>query len=175
MVWFRFLFIGALLAGVSSPAIALEVAAKSDGVSVYRDANKNSEEIGVLKKDQAVEAIERKSLYWHVKLPGGQKGYVMFTKVNRLEGSSSNLAQAIKDAAHDSRDMDDVKSVRSRSAVMGVRGLSEGEQSAAAGNVRPNLRMVYQMEDRKVEEKSVAHISNLIQREIDARAKIAGH
>jgi hypothetical protein len=161
--------------GFSGPALALDVAAKEDGVVVYKDASKKSEEIGSLKRDQVVEALERKSLFWHVKLPSGKAGYVLFTKVNRTEGSSSGLAQAIKDAAHDSRDMDDVKSARSRSAVMGVRGLNEGEQAASAGNVRPNMRMVYQMEDREVGEKNVGQIASMVQKEIEARQRRAGH
>ena len=68
---------------------------------------------------------------------------VQSEKVNK----SSAIAEALKDAVKQGREEGDGANVRARSAVMGVRGLDESDSSSFAGNVKPNLRMVYAMED----------------------------
>lgn len=145
-----------------------QVESKQDGVKVYKDAAKTSAELGALKKGQALEALDRKGMFWRVKF-NGQDGFVSFMQVSRKAGENSALAEAIGQAAKDSRDMDNVKGARSRSAVMGVRGLDESEETASAGGVSPNLRMVYAMEDRMVNNDKIEKLSDMIQKEVSGR------
>lgn len=145
------------------------VEAKQDGVKVLKDASKGAGEVGTLNKGQTAEALDRKGMYWRVKLSGGQEGFVSFTAVNRKAGEASALSEAISAAAKDSRDMDGTKSARTRSAVMGVRGLDESAETGSAGNVSPNLRMVYAMEDRVISKKRIEKLNELVQTEIQGR------
>lgn len=147
---------------------AQQVEAKQDGVKILKEAAKDGAELGALKKGQAVEALDRKGMFWRVKF-NGQEGFVSFMQVNRKTGESSALANAIGQAAKESRDMDNVKGARSRSAVMGVRGLDESSETSSAGNVSPNLRLVYAMEDRVLSKKKVDTLGALVQREATAR------
>ncbi len=150
-------------------AMSATIAAKKDGVKVFDRPSKRANVILKLKKGQALEASERSGMYWRVQVEDSKTGYVAFMKVRRKASSSSALSNAIKDAAHKSRDMDGVKTARSRSAVMGVRGLDESSETAYAGNTTPNLRMVYAMEDRQVSAKKIRRHENLIMEEVGKR------
>lgn len=168
-VLFRHVLLSSVLTAFAGYAYAgQQVEAKQDGVKILKDAAKDGAELGALKKGQAVEALDRKGMFWRVKF-NGQEGYVSFMQVNRKAGENSALADAIGKAALDSRDMDNVKGARARSAVMGVRGLDESSETASAGSVSPNLRMVYAMEDRTVSEKKIEKLSDLVQKEVGAR------
>jgi hypothetical protein len=57
---------------------------------------------------------------------------------------------------------------------MGVRGLDESGETSFAGNVKPNLRQVYVMEDRIVEQKSLDDLAGLVAKEMEARAEKKG-
>ena len=93
-----------------------------------------------------MEASGRKGMYWKVKV-GKEQGFVSVLTMKRM-ASKKNLSDVIRKAARDSREKGENASIRSRSAVMGVRGLDASDQVAAAGNVKPDLRAVYRMEDR---------------------------
>jgi len=147
-----------------------ELVAKKNGVKVSDQPKKDAAIVLTLNQGDAVESIERQGMFWKVKTSAGKTGYVSFLEVNRKAGESSgSLSSAIREAARDSRDMDNVKGARSRTAVMGVRGLDESKETAFAGNVKPNLRMVYAMEDRLVSQSDVDKIGELVQREVAAR------
>jgi hypothetical protein len=146
------------------------LAAKANGVKVLSEPKNDASEIAALKQGDTVEGIERQGMYWKVKTKQGKQGFISFSKVSRqADGESNSLAKAIRDAAKDSRDVDGVKGTRSRSAVMGVRGLDTSEETASAGSVKPNLRMVYSMEDRIPTNEQVAQLGNLVQQEINAK------
>ncbi len=146
------------------------VEAKQDGVKILQEAKKDAPELASLKKGESVEASERKGMYWQVKV-NGKDGFVLFTTVTRREGKPSALAAAIGKAAQESRDMDAVKGARSRTSVMGIRGLDETSETSSAGNVSPNMRLVYNMEDRVVTKKRVERLGDLVQSELAGRLK----
>jgi len=69
-------------------------------------------------------------MFWEVKTADGKAGFVSIMKVNRKadaggESLSNSLRKAIKDGRDDK---EEVNGSRSRSAVMGVRGLSPAKQ-----------------------------------------------
>ena len=153
---------------VSGAGFSASLVAKRSKVKV-KSKPKGGDVIKVLKKGDQVESLGRKGMYWKVKVGGGKIGYVSVTKVKRQAGTSKGLAKAIRAAAKDGRDKsDEVVSARSRSAVMGVRGLDESEDTAFAGNVKPNLRMVYKMEDRPANLKKIDSLGNMVMNEVES-------
>ncbi len=153
-----------LFMGSVSYSAAL-LSAKSDAVKVLAQPSKTAPVLIKLAKGDVLESLERKGLFWKVKTDTGTIGYVAFSDVSRQAEDASSLAQAIRNAALESRDMDKVKSARARSSVMGIRGLDESEETASAGSVRPNLRLVYDMEDRIPKREEIDRIANLVQAE----------
>ena len=122
-----------------------------------------------LAKGDVVESVGRKGMYWKVKTQKGKVGYVSVLKVKRQSAKSSKIQSVIREAAKDSRADGNNTSIRSRSAVMGVRGLSSSEQVAYAGNIKPDLRLVYRMEDRVVQSKKLDLIEQSIALEIEKK------
>src|SRR5438045_419524 len=99
-----------------------EVVAKSDGVQVYEQVDK-AKVLQTLKTCDAVEAFERRGMFWQVSSKD-VKGYVMVTMVqSRGTEEKSAISSALREAVQQGRKEDDSANVRSRSAVMGVRGL----------------------------------------------------
>ena len=152
---------------VPMTAYSASLVAKRAKVKV-KSKPKGGSVVTVLKKGEEVESLGRKGMYWKVKVAGGKIGYVSVTKVKRQAGGSKGLAKAIRAAAKDGRDKsDEVVSARSRSAVMGVRGLDESDETAFAGNVKPNLRMVYKMEDRATSFKKIDKLGDMVMGEVE--------
>lgn len=52
---------------------------------------------------------------------------------------------------------------------MGVRGLDTNKDGDSAGNVRPDLKAVYELEDKQVRERDLGRLENLVQKEIETR------
>ncbi len=157
---------------VAGPVFAAgSVIAKKDNVPVLAAPSAGAKVIKTLKKDEDIPANERKGMFWEVKV-GAQTGYVSMMAVNRkADGPASSLSKAIRAAAQEGRDTEASASARSRSAVMGVRGLSESDKTANAGNVPPNLRLVYQMEDRQVSRKNLDALASAVNSEIEKKVR----
>jgi hypothetical protein len=153
---------------LSSGLWAAPVAAKKDGVPVTADAKKDAAVLMELKKGEVLEAGDREGMFWKVKTKDGRTGFVSVMLVQRQAGEDSNLASALRDEALKARQNNDGSdSTRARSAVMGVRGLDESKDTAMAGNIRPDLRAVYRMEDRVVADNRVDRLEQLVLKEIE--------
>ena len=164
--------LGIFLLVSSGTLQAAEVMAKKDGVPVYAEASNRSTVVIKLKAGQAVQSNERKGMFWQVKLSNGAIGYVSVLAVNRQANENdSSFAKAVRAGANKGREGSEVNALRSRSSVMGVRGLDESEESASAGNVTPNLRVVYAMEDRHVSEKKLQALGAAVTSEIEHKLK----
>lgn len=159
-------FLGMVFSG--SSAWGLTVAAKKDGVKVFEKASKKAPVMLELKKGESLESEGRKGMYWKVSTKG-KLGFVSVMKVKRKKGKPSKLTNALKSVVKQGRDNDDAVAQRSRSAVMGVRGLDESSDAAFAGNVKPNLRLVFMMEDMAVTDSQIENIENLVMGEIEAK------
>lgn len=144
----------------SSAMAAKFVEAKKNGVKVYAEASKKATVLTTLKKGQSLDALERKGMYWKVKV-SGKEAFVSVFKVKKVNDSSA-IAEALKDAVKQGREEGDGANARARSAVMGVRGLDESDSSSFAGNVKPNLRMVYAMEDLLVTSDEITELENKV-------------
>ena len=166
----RFLVGGLVLSfGATAFSAASVTPKRKKAVDIFDAPKRKASKIGKLKPGTALDAIERTGMYWKVKYKS-REAYVSVMKVTRQTGSASSFAKAIRNAAQESRGTDDVANTRARSAVMGVRGLDESDEVSGAGNVSPNLRMVYAMEDLKISQKGVDRIGDLVFSEIEAKA-----
>lgn len=157
-------FLGTLLSAVR--AYSAEVEPKSSDVTVYADATNKSEAIGSLKTGQRLEAVERKGMFWQVKTADGKVGFVSVLQVKHRADTTSGLASAINSAVKEGRGGDAVTESRSRTVVMGVRGLREDDSAGKAGDVRPNLRAVYDMEDKTVSKAKIEDLGDKVFQEI---------
>ena len=156
----------------STSSFGLSLQAKKDGVKLLTTASKSSAVVKTLKKGEAVEAVDRKGMYWRVKV-GDKEAFVSVLKVKKITNASA-ISEALKDAVKQGREEGDGANVRARSAVMGVRGLDESSEVAFAGNVKPNLRMVYSMEDIIVSSGQIEKLENLVFDEAEKNAQKKG-
>ncbi|MFK7872698.1 MAG: SH3 domain-containing protein [Oligoflexales bacterium] len=154
-----------------SPLYAGTVVVKKKKALVYSKPSKKSPVVQTLKKGDTLDSVEREGMYWQVKVKGAI-AYISITKVtHKVSKEEDGLAGAIREAVKQGRDENDAGNNRQRSAVMGVRGLDESEETAFAGNVKPNLRHVYNMEDVVLSRKDIKKHENMVFAELEKRAK----
>lgn len=146
-----------------------KVAAKSNGVEVYAEAKKDASVLQKLKKDELLDSLERKGMYWEVKTADGKQGFVSVMKVKLMPQNAKGINSMLKNAVQEAREANEINSGRTRSTVMGVRGLDENSEVQFAGNMRPNMRLVYKMEDLDVPQKRLDALQAKITREIEMR------
>lgn len=156
---------------ISSSVMATSLKVKKKSAKVYEKAKKSSTVIATLKKDDVLTSSGRKGMYWKVKTSSGADGFVSIMKVKRQASKGNKVTSVLRKAAEESRANGANESIRSRSAVMGVRGLDASEQVAFAGNMKPDFRLVYRMEDRQVSDTQVEKIANAVEAEIESKLK----
>ena len=154
----------------NSTTLAVTLQAKKNGVKVTAKAKKSSKVLITLKKGDILRKISRKGMYWKVKADNGEVGYVSVMKVKRQASEESSISSSIRQVSKSTRpDEDQQSGARSRSSVMGVRGLSESDSNQYAGNVRPNMRLVFAMEDREYAAKDINKIALGVEAEIERK------
>ncbi len=157
-----------LLSLLGAQAFATTVAAKKDGTAVLKEARKDSPVIKELKAGEALEVDSRTGMYWKVKLADGSQAYVSVMSVQHLANEDNGLQTALRNQALEARKKaSEEDNSRVRSAVMGVRGLSESQELSSAGQLRPDTSAVYRMEDRTIENRRIDGLENLVQEEIE--------
>lgn len=166
-IWLGFAVLCGSIWG-SLSALAVPLSPKKESVAVLATPKRSAEVIGTISKGDTLESDDRLGMFWKVHFQG-RVGYVSVMDVQRAAHSAGGLQKAVSEAAAESRNQDDIAGARSRSAVMGVRGLSDGEAVAAAGNVRPDIKSVYKMEDRVVNQEDVTELADLVLQEIQTR------
>ena len=153
----------------STITLGAMVEARRPNTKIYAKPSSKSAVLATLSKGDALDSIERRGMYWAVKLDRGE-GYVSVMAVkHKASDSGGGLAKAIRKVVNTSRSTD-ASAVRSRSVVMGVRGLADGN-AVSAGSVRPNLRAVYAMEDELVSTRETDQLGRLVFREIRKKAR----
>lgn len=147
--------------------------AKKDGVKVYQKANKKSDVVHTMKKGERVESSSRKGMYWQVNLSENSSSFVSVFKVKKVKQTSA-INEALQDAVIQGRKDGDEENVRARSAVMGVRGLDESGTVQEAGNVKPNMRLVYVMEDLYIPRTEILTLEAEVMAEAEKAAQRKG-
>lgn len=152
----------------TTQALGRDVVAKKDGVSVYQEANKGSAVVLTLKNGQTMPALDRLGMFWQVDNKGS-KAYVFLTDVTVRNGAdATTLSGVLRDAVQKNRNDAQAVEMRSRSAVMGVRGLDQSDADFA-GNSKPNLRMVYDMEGLNISSSNIQKIQASVDKEIEGK------
>jgi hypothetical protein len=149
-------------------AIAGTLEAQKDS-EVYAAGDKKSEVIAKLSKGDIVTSTERAGMYWQVKTKDGKSGFVSVLAVRAKSDGSANLNDAIREAVKDGRGAAAADSGRSRSSVMGVRGLDNTSETAMASSLKPNMMAVYGMEDLDLPKGAVDQQAELVSSEIESR------
>lgn len=156
---------------IAGNSFAFGLRAKSDKVKVFTEPAKGADVLTTLRKNEIVTSIGRKGMYWKVETDAGKQGFVSVMKVRRQAGGESKVNMVLREAAEKSRESGENGSIRSRSAVMGVRGLDASQQVAFAGNMKPDYRLVFRMEDRMVSNKKISKLEASIYSEIEKKEK----
>ncbi len=152
--------------------LATQVAAKKAGVPVLSEARKDAKTLLELKEGQSLKADIRSGMYWQVTLPSGEKGYVSVMAVQHQADEPNGIQSELRDIALEARrTATETDTVRSRSGVMGVRGLDESQDVSSAGGLRPDTAAVFIMEDRKIDPKRVQGIGRMVQEEVEQTLK----
>ena len=146
---------------------------KRNGIKVYLQPNESSPVLCSLEKKTLVSVEERSGIFWKVpKVCSGRHelGYIKMVDVFRIPIVDDKASQVIQNALAKDRDSMESTIARQRSsnAVMGVRGLDDGENDLdSAGNLTPDLKSVYSMEDRQVNENDIRKIEKGIHNELE--------
>ncbi len=145
------------------------VEASKDGVDVLSAADKASAVLQKLKKGDTLRAGERSGMYWQVTGKDGKPGFVSVLAVKVKPGNDEGLNDAMREAVKNGRAQQSADGGRTRSAVMGVRGLDDTSDTGLAASLRPNLHAVYMMEDREMPRGRVDQQAALVTAEIERK------
>lgn len=162
------LIVGGMM--LSSTGFSSLIEAKKDDVEIFAGADKGAAVVAKLKKGETATAGDRSGMYWQVKLPGGKSGFVSVLAVKIRSEGGAGINDAIRAAVKEGRTNSEQNGVRSRSAVMGVRGLDDNN-TELAGSLRPNLRAVYDMEDADIGKEKLDQQAGIIENDILARMR----
>ncbi|MDD9951428.1 MAG: SH3 domain-containing protein [Zetaproteobacteria bacterium] len=162
-----------LFFAISNSAFAARtLVVKRKSAKVFAEPNKKSTFIAELKKNDELTENGRKGMYWKVATREGKKGYVSVLAVKtKPNNDNAGLSAALRSAVQQGRSSEDAANVRSRSAVMGVRGLASSDDVQFAGNLKPNPRLVFMMESMVVTSEELATIEEGVYSEIEAKMK----
>jgi hypothetical protein len=161
-------FVGLLM--TTQLIFAGTVESQKDGVPVYAAADKSSAVLQKLKKGDKLAAKERKGMYCQVKAKSGKDGFVSMLAVKVKPDENPGLADAMREAAKKGRSQSAADGGRTRSSVMGVRGLDDTGEVGIAANLRPNLHAVYRLEDFEVSSQRLTTLGEDVLQEIELKA-----
>jgi hypothetical protein len=147
------------------------VEAQKDNVEVFAAADKSAAVLTKLKKGETLKSAERSGMYWQVQTQDGKSGFVSVLGVKVKAEDKSDLSNAMREAVKNGRSQSTADGGRTRSAVMGVRGLDDTNDTGMAASLRPNLQAVYQMEDYDVPKARLDQQAELVAAEVERRAQ----
>lgn len=153
----------------AASVVAGTLEAQKDGVEVFAAGDKKSAVIAKLKKGEIVSSAERSGMYWQVKTKDGKSGFVSVLAVRAKADGKANLNDAIREAVKQGRSAAAADSGRSRSSVMGVRGLDDTSDTGMASSLKPNMIAVYAMEDYDLPSNAVDRQAELVMSEVESR------
>jgi hypothetical protein len=154
---------GAVFAGV--------LIAQKPAVAIYSAADKASSVLVTLNAGDTVTYSERSGMYWQVLTKDGKPGFVSVLAVKVKPEEKVGLNDAMREAVKNGRSQSTADGGRTRSAVMGVRGLDDTSETGMAGSLRPNLHAVYAMEDMNLAPELVEDQAKLVMDEIELKVQ----
>lgn len=153
------------------PAVAFggTLEAQKDNVEVYASAQKTAAVVAKLKKGDTISSGERSGMYWQVKTKDGKDGFVSVLAVRAKANEKADLNDAMREAVKKGRSSATADGERTRTSVMGVRGLDNTSDTGMAASLRPNTHAVYAMEDFEIPKDRIERQAELVQAEIEGR------
>lgn len=158
-----------LLGAIFSSAVYGGTLEAQKETEVYASGDKKSAVIAKLSKGDTVTSSERSGMYWQVKTKDGKAGFVSVLAVRAKADGSANLNDAIREAVKEGRGAAAADSGRSRSSVMGVRGLDDTSDTGMAATLKPNMMAVYAMEDLEMPKAAVDQQAEIVSSEVETR------
>lgn len=155
-------------------AEAKSMVAQRSGVNVYSEPSLKGKVLQTLTKgtEVVVTDSERKGLFLSVRLQDGVDGFVPYIQL--VEKSDENVTKVmnyVRQLVKPKDQADNSARKRSAAAVMGIRGLaaSKSEELDSVSNARPNLKAVYEMEERDVNGADLEMLRAQVGKEMDSR------
>ena len=167
---YKLTIIGMALFLPCSVQAGMLVASKST-VEVFSSGDKESPVLETMKSGDTITYIERKGMYWQVTTKKGKAGFVSVLAVKVKPEDKAGLNDAMREAVKNGRSQSSADGGRTRSAVMGVRGLDDTSETSMAGSLRPNLHAVYAMEDLEMSISVIDEQERSVLAEIEGRVK----
>lgn len=167
---FRAVLAAVVWIAVAAHAADRQMVAQRDGTKVYSEPSMKSAVKTELPKGTAVMVFEEggKGLFRKVRLTDGTEGFVAYIQLaEQASGSSTKVMNLVRQLVKPGDQPDDSARRRSAAAVMGIRGLaaSKSEELDSVSNARPNLKAVYDMEERQVKAADLEKLSQEVARE----------
>ena len=139
------------------------IATRTAGVRLFDKPNLKSNVLASLDDGVQLTGLEKKGLFWKVRLADGATGFVMITQVDSgTEGTGLRLQSAMRSLLKQRRgdgDAEESVRLRAKNAVMGIRGLDAGDLSEV-GNLRPNYRDLEMLESLEVPQQAVDKLAS---------------
>jgi len=156
---------------MSQHLVAGTIECQKDTAEVYASADKASAVLMKLNKGDTLAAGERSGMYWQVTTTSGQPGFVSVLAVKVKSEARAGLNDAMREAVKNGRAQSTADGGRTRSSVMGVRGLDDTKDVGMASGLRPNLHAVYAMEDHETPTALIMKRGDIVTSEIESRMK----
>lgn len=151
-------------------ALADALVVRADNTPLLSEPRLKAETRATLGKDTTLEGIEKSGLFWKVRTPDGAEGYVVVSKVQAPQSSAAKLKSAMRSALTEKQgSADDNPRARSKNAVMGIRGLSDGDDLSSISNLRPNLTELEHFESFTINPDQVEVLQSNVLKEADFR------
>lgn len=151
-------------------ALAAALVVRADKTPLLSKPRLKAEIRASLGKDTTLEGIEKSGLFWKVRTPDGAEGYVVVSKVHAPQSSAAKLKSAMRSVLSETQgSQTDNPRARSKNAVMGIRGLSDGDDLSALNSLRPNLAELEHFESFTVQLDQVEVLQSNVLKEADFR------
>lgn len=152
-------FVGAALS--AHVALAFDLSPKKAGVSLRAQPAADAAVVKVLQGNERLKVTSKSGLYWAVTL-GGEKGFVLSSEVQPARSQDdSNVRSGFQSAVQGNKD----SPKRTRSAVMGIRGLDDAEEISNKAGDRNNPNATQKMENRPISKDSVNRLEDAVTKE----------
>lgn len=161
---FAKIFKSTVLVGVAvaaQAAFAFELTPKKAGVSLRAKPTVDGPVVKVLQGNERLKVTSKSGLYWAVTL-GADKGFVLSSEVQPLRSNEeSNVRSGFKSAIQGNKG----NQKRTRSAVMGIRGLDDAEEISNKSGDRNNPNATQKMESRPISKDSLNRLEESVNKE----------
>jgi hypothetical protein len=144
---------------------------RADSTPLLAEPKLKADVVATLASGERLEGLERSGLFWRARGPSGVEGYVVVSKVQAPQTGTAKLKGVLRSVLSEKQSADgESPRLRSKNAVMGIRGLSGGDDLSSVSNLRPNLSELERLEALNVKPSQVRKLQAAVLKEADARS-----